>query len=381
MFRFKKGAALILILILALGTLAGCGSKSASSAGGSSSNPVEISFYFSGSQNVKELWNSVKPKFEAANPDVKLKLVYLPSGTGAQPTIDRIIAAKKANKGSGGIDVYEGSLGDIMKGQKEGVWDALSSSNIPNISKVDSKTMKDVSNLAVPYRASAVVLAYNSDKVKNPPNTLDELYTWIKNHPQQFSYNDPSTGGSGSSFVTTAIYKFLPANAVNNTNPSIEKQWDKGFNLLKELGPYMYGKGIYPKKNQGTLDLLSKGEVEMIPAWSDMALEQIDNGLLPKSTKLKQLNPGFTGGPSYLMVPKLSDKKAAVYKFLNYVLTPDAQSIVVNKMHGFPGIQLKNMPSKIQKQFAGVIDGYRTFNIGDLGKDIDKRWQRDVAAQ
>ncbi|UUZ86885.1 extracellular solute-binding protein [Paenibacillus sp. P26] len=327
------------------------------------------------------MWDTLKPMFEKQNPDIKVKMVYIPSGTAAQPTYDRILAAKQAGKGSGGIDLYEDGVATITKGQKEDLWDTLNGTSIPNISKVDPQTMKDVSNLAVPYRSSAVVLAYNGDKVTSAPNTLDELYDWIRKHPGKFAYNDPSTGGSGDSFVQTAIYKSPPPEAIHNSDPSIEKQWDQGFALLKELGQYVYGKGIYPKKNQGTLDLLASGEVDMIPAWSDMALEQIDKGQLPKSTKLKQLNPGFNGGPTYLMVPKLSDKKEAVYKFLNFVLTPEAQAVIVEKMHGFPGIQLSSMPSNIQEQFKGVSDGFRSFNIGDLSKDLNKRWQSEVAAQ
>jgi putative spermidine/putrescine transport system substrate-binding protein len=388
MFRTKKLLVITLVFILSLTVLAGCASKSGTNSGSVSetsaaaaNSTTEFSFYFTGSNNVKELWDTLGPMFEKQNPDIKVKLVYLPSGTAAQPTIDRLVAAKQSNNGSGGIDLYESGLADVTKGQKEGIWDTLSSASIPNIDKVDADTMKAVSNLAIPYRSSAVVLAYNGDTVKDAPSSLDELYDWIRKHPGRFAYNDPSTGGSGDSFVQTAVYKFLPADAINNSDPSIEKQWDKGFALLKELGPFIYGKGIYPKKNQGTLDLLAKGEVDMIPAWSDMGLQQIDEGLLPKSTVLKQLNPGFTGGPTYLMVPKESAKKDAVYKFLNFVLTPEAQSVIVNKMHGFPGIKLSNMPQEIQDAFKGVSEGYRTFNIGDLSKDMQKRWQSEVAAQ
>ncbi len=92
----------------------------------------------------------------------------------------------------------------------------------------------------------------------------------------------------------------------------------------------------------------------MIPAWSDMVLEQTDKGQLPKSIKMKQIQPGFNGGPTYLMVPKLSEKKDAVNKFLNFVVSPEAQAVVVNKMHGFPGIELANMPKEVQDAFKGA---------------------------
>lgn len=398
MVRNGKKVVLMAVLSLAFGVLSACGGgasgNGASSGSGSdtkggaakesttaAAKPSEFTFYFTGSQNVKDLWDNLIPMFEKANPDVKVKPVYVPSGTGAQPTFDRIVAAKQAGKGSGDIDLYEDGISYVTRGQKEDLWETLGTDKIPNLSKVDPKTMKDVSNLAVPYRSSAVVLAYNSDKVKEVPTTLDEMYDWIRKHPGKFAYNDPSTGGSGDSFMMTAVYKFLPDDAIHNTDPAIEKQWDQGFALLKDLGKSVYGKGIYPKKNQGTLDLLASGEVDMIPAWSDMVLDQINKGQLPKSTKMTQLKPGFNGGPTYLMVPKLSANKDAVAKFLNFVLTPEAQSVVVTKMSGFPGIQLSNMPKEVQDSFKGAAEGFRTFNIGDLDKDMTKRWQSDVAAQ
>ncbi|AZN41414.1 extracellular solute-binding protein [Paenibacillus albus] len=400
MLRKKTALSIMTLTTVTAALLSGCGTsnnaddantgKANNSTANAGSNttqtdtaakPVEFNFYFTGSENVKNLWDTIIPMFEKEHADVKVNEVYIPSGTGAQPTYDRILAAKKAGKGSGDIDLYEDGLNNVTQGQKDDLWETLDPAKIANLASIDGKTLTDVSNLAIPYRSSAVVLAYNSEKVATPPKTLDELFAWIKQNPEKFAYNDPSTGGAGSSFVTTTLYSTLPEDAIHNTDPSIEKQWDTGFNTLKGLGKYVYGKGIYPKKNQGTLDLLISGEVDMIPAWSDMALEQIGNGQLPATTKLTQITPGFTGGPTYLMVPKLSEKKDAVNEFLNFVLSPEAQSVVVTKMHGFPGIQMSNMPKDIQDSFKGVAEGFRTFNIGDLGSDINKRWQSDVAAQ
>ncbi|WP_373446978.1 extracellular solute-binding protein [Saccharibacillus sp. O23] len=397
--RMKKkfGWTLLAVAGLSASLLAGCGGgsgsgdKSASAASstgtsgssetGTSASPTSFNFYFTGSQNVKDLWDTLEPMFEKEHPDIDVKMVYIPSGTGAEPTYDRIIAAKKAGKGSGDIDLYEDGITYVAEGTKDGVWTKLSASDIPNLANVDEATMKDVDDYAVPYRSSAVVLAYDSSKVTAPPKTLDELIAWIKANPEQFAYNDPSTGGSGSSFVQTILYKDLPEEDIHNSDPSMMKKWDAGFNLLKELGSSVYGKGIYPKKNQGTLDLLMNGEVSMIPAWSDMVLQQLNEGLLPDTIKMQQITPGFNGGPTYLMVNQESDKKEAINQFLNFVLSPEAQAVVVDKMNGFPGIKLSNMSQEMQDKFAGVSEGFRTFNIGDLGTEINKRWQSDVAAQ
>lgn len=370
--------------VLSLGLLAGCGSSggtasSAASNGKEKSAITEVSLYTSGSLNVKELWETLITDFEARNKDVKVKLVYLPSGTGAATTMDRLIAAKQSGQSQSDIDLYEGGLDDITRGAKEGIWEKIDKNKVPHLTNVDETYLKQVNDQAVPYRASSVVLAYNSAHVSEPPKTADELYKWIRQHPGKFAYNDPSTGGSGSAFVNTAIYNFLPPEAMNSSDVANMKKWDQGFALLKELGPYMYEKGVYPKKNQGTLDLLASGEADIVPAWSDMALEQINKGTLPNTIKLTQIKPAFTGGPSYLMVPALSTKKEAVEKLIDYVLTPEAQTIVINKIYGYPGIKWNLMPAKLQKEFESVSGGYRSFNSGSLQQEINKRWQSEVA--
>ncbi|WP_172195094.1 extracellular solute-binding protein [Saccharibacillus qingshengii] len=390
--RTKKRSWFTLLSVagVSMSLLAGCGnggggenaSASAEASGAAASGEkTSFNFYFTGSQNVKDLWDSLEPMFEKEHPEIDVKMVYIPSGTGAEPTYDRIMAAKQAGKGSGDIDLYEDSIAYVSQGTKDGVWAQLSEKEVPNLANVNPDVLKDIDTYAAPYRSSAVVLAYDSSKVAQPPTTLDELLDWIKANPEQFAYNDPSTGGSGSSFVQTMVYKDLPEEDIHNSDPAIMAKWETGFKTLQEIGPYVYGQGIYPKKNQGTLDLLMNGEVSLIPAWSDMVLQQLNEGLLPDTVKMQQITPGFNGGPTYLMVNQESDKKEAIYTFIDFVLSPEAQAVVVDKMNGFPGIELSNMSQEMQDKFAGVSEGFRTFNIGDLGTEINKRWQSDVAAQ
>ena len=382
--RNKKRLSVALASVLALSALAGCSSASQPTSGGAGTAGAgkdEFSFYFTGSLNVKELWETLVPTFEKQNPNIKVKLVHIESGAGGQSTLDRLIAAKQAGQKSGNIDLYEAGLSDVTKGIKEDLWGAVETQKIPNLAKVDDGFLKDLKNMAIPYRASAVILAYNSAKVKTPPKTANELYDWIRNNPGRFAYNDPSTGGAGDSFVQTAIYNFLPPEAMRNSDPGMMSQWDKGFALLKELKPFMYQKGVFPKKNQGTLDLLANGEVDMIPAWSDMTLEQLNKKLLPDTVKMTQIDPAFTGGPTYLMVPKLTEHADSVNKFLDFVLSPEAQTVIVKKMFGYPGIKWSEMPQELRDQFKDVAGGYRQFNLGDLGKEIQKRWQREVAGE
>ena len=71
-------------------------------------------------------------------------------------------------------------------------------------------------------------------------------------------------------------------------------QWDEGFAKLAELHPYMYKSGgsiVYPNKNQGALDLLSQGEIDMCPMWADMLLSQRAAGTVPAYIKMATIQP------------------------------------------------------------------------------------------
>ncbi|MGN7941025.1 extracellular solute-binding protein [Virgibacillus sp. 6R] len=372
------------MLAVSVFSLVACNdSKTNNTMGDGEEQVTKISLYSSGSQNVENFWETVIPKFEEEHKNIDVEFVFVPSGTGGQATIDRIIAAKKANKDSE-VDIYEGALADILRSEDEGgLFYELSTDTIQNLENVQEENMVGTQNLAVPYRASSVILAYNSEKVKDVPNTAEELNAWIKENPGRFAYNDPNTGGAGSSFVLSTVYNELDADAMNVQDESIMEDWDKGIQILKDMAPYLYKEGVYPKKNQGTLDLLANGEVDMIPAWSDMALEQISSKLLPDTIKLKQIDPAFTGGPSYLMAVDNGDeeRKEASETFLNYVLTQDVQKLVIDKMYGYPGIKWELLSEEDQKKFESVSGGYRTFNGGELGNELMKVWQKEVASQ
>ncbi|MCM3215741.1 extracellular solute-binding protein [Niallia taxi] len=371
------------ILAVSTFSLVACNSSETNSAASGGEDVTKISLYSSGSQNVETFWETVIPKFEEAHKDIDVNFVFVPSGTGGQATIDRIVAAKKANKDSE-IDIYEGALADIIRSEEEGgLFYELSTDSIKNLENVQAENLEGTQNLAVPYRASSVVLAYNSDKVKDVPTTAAELNAWIEKNPGRFAYNDPNTGGAGSSFVLSTVYNELDDNAMNVQDESIMKSWDKGIQILKDMAPNLYKSGVYPKKNQGTVDLLANGEVDMIPAWSDMALEQINSKLLPDTTKLTQIDPAFTGGPAYLMAVDNGndERKEASETFLDYVLTQDVQKLVIDTMYGYPGIKWDLLPAEDQKKFEAVSGGYRTFNGGDLASELMKVWQKEVASQ
>jgi len=371
--------ALVSTAALALaGTLAACGASSSSGSGGASSGPVALTFYLSGDVNIKGMWdNVIIPGFTKDNPGYSVKIVFSEHGVNDTVTLQRLTAAVKANQNAG-ADLYEAAF--VNTAASSGLLADATAQDIPNLSKVSKTAVTAVGGKATPYRGSSVVLAYDSKNVPNPPKTLDDLIAWIKANPGKFTYNSPSSGGSGYAFAETVLDRYISPSDLTKMDttydPSLESNWDKGWQDLHALTKNMY-QGTYPNGNNAVLDLLARGQIWMAPVWSDQALSGLATGQLPASVKLGQVtDPAFTGGLVYLGIPKNADAahKAAAYKLLNWLLDPAHQGQVVNAVKGYPAIEQNYLPADTAKLFAGL-------NTSDLRANYEAKTQNDLKQQ
>jgi putative spermidine/putrescine transport system substrate-binding protein len=378
--RVKKAAAILMSVLMGAMLLSGCSAASAKSGNGGKT----VTVWAGGSDNVRVQFEKQIEQFNASQKDYTAELQFITSGTGAQGLFDRAVAAKKAGQTNTDYDVIELGGDEVTRYVKEGGEDffiPLDKSKIENSKNLKVQAMfRD--DLVMPYRGTTVVLAYNSDAVKEPPKTTEELYQWIKDHPGRFAYNTPGSGGAGGSFVTTSVYNFVDGSALTSSDPANKEQWDQGFELMKELHPYMYkssGKVVYPNKNQGTLDLLANKEVDMIPAWADMAITQMKQGALPESIKISQITPAFTGSPVVLGIPSIGSNQEGAYAFLNYMLSPEAQNTALDTMAAIPVIDFSLLDSKLTETIKDLkIDEFRISSLGDLGTQLYERWDSEI---
>lgn len=378
--NLKKSAAVLLSLTLGAALLTGCQKENGKTADAEKT----VTIWAGGSDNVRVQLEKQVAQFNTSQDEYTAKLQFITSGTGAQGLIDRVVAAKKAGQTNTDYDIIELGGDEINRYIKEGGEDLfipLDQSKIPNMKnlKVDSTFRSD---LVMPYRGTTVVLAYNSDVVKEPPKTAEEMYQWIKDNPGRFAYNTPASGGAGGSFVTTSVYNFMDSSAFTSDDQANKSQWKPGFDLMRELHPFMYrssGKVVYPNKNQGTLDLLANKEVDMVPAWADMAITQMRQGTLPESIKISQIDPSFTGSTMVLGIPAMGSNQDGAHAFLNYMLTPEAQNIALDTMAAIPVIDFSLLDPALTKTIEALkIDEFRISSLGDLGVELYEQWDREI---
>ncbi len=380
MKKALKFIALSLALVFALGLFAPAMSTSAEE------ENKEFTLWAEGSDNVRIQLEKQVETFNETNEDGWVaKLEFIVSGTGTQGLQDRIIAASQADQTGTDYDVLE--LGDekavqYIERAGDDLFVELDKELIPNIENLEFES-SFYPDLLVPYRGTTVVLAYNSETVEEPPKTTEELYQWIKDNPGRFAYNTPDSGGAGGAFVTTSVYNFLPEEALTSNDNKWVEEYGEGFDLLKELHPYLYqssGKVVYPHKNQGTLDLLANKEVDMIPAWADMLLTQKMMGTMPEAVKISQLDPGFTGNTVVWGIPSIGSNVEGAHAWINYMLSPEAQNIALETQAAIPVINFDLIDEDLKSLIDGLnLEGFRLSSIGDNSTDLNELWNREIA--
>lgn len=386
--KMKRLGSLLLAGAMMAATLTGCGGGG-SDDGTTADGKSTVTLWATGSDNVRAIFETLCNDFNSNSEyadKYEVKLQFMLSGTGAQTLADSVSAAIKAGQENTDYDIVDWSgddLSKIVSQVGEEAFVKLDRSKIPNAASVEAESSV-AADYVQPYRGTTVILAYDSEKVPTPPTTWEELEQWMKDNPGRFAYNTPGTGGAGDSFARTAVYNFLPEEAMTSDDPKWEEQWDEGFAYLKELHQYMYTSGgsiVYPNKNQGTLDLLNQGEIDMCANWADMVLSQRAQGAIKDTIQIAQLDPALTGSLQTLSIPTIGSNEEGAYAFMDYMLSPEAQQIMVTEMAAIPLIDTADMDMTGYEDLAGLdVSNFRIMSIGDLATDFNARWDSEIGA-
>ena len=382
--KMKRLGSMLLAGTMLVAALAGCGGgKDSTTADGKS----VVTLWATGSDNVRTIFETLTKDFNENSEyadKYEVKLQFMLSGTGAQTLADMVAAAAKANQTDTDYDLIDMSGDDLSKivsqiGEESFV--KLDDTKIPNAASVSAQSTV-ATDYVQPYRGTTVILAYDSEAVPTPPKTMDELVEWMKATPGRFAYNTPGTGGAGDSFARTAVYNFLPEEAITSDDPKWEEQWDEGFEFLASIHPYMYKSGgsiVYPNKNQGTLDLLNQGEIDMCINWADMVLSQRAQGAIKDTIKITQIEPALTGSLQTLGIPTFGSNEEGAYAFIDYMLSPEAQQIMVEQMAAIPLIDTEGMDMTGYEDLQDLdVSNFRIMSIGDLATDFNERWDNEI---
>jgi ABC-type uncharacterized transport system YnjBCD substrate-binding protein len=308
---------------------------------------IVLNVVTAGDTNMHDLQKSIfGPEFVKKFPNVEINAVGSgPGDPGSQVIFQKLKSQKDANVAKYDIDVaiiHQSIMPQMIQndllakyGPEISTYKMMSAANGKNALGFN------VEGYVMPMFQSQVVLAYNPDMVKNPPNTFDELVAWIKANPKKFGYNGVKGGMSGTGFTTGWVYwksgKY-DQYAKGAYDQATEASWPAAIKELKTL-PVTMTTG-----NNDTLDKLNRGELAMGPVWADMLISMKNESRMDPKIKMKLIAPGLPGQPMYLVITKKSPNYDMAKKFVEFITSPEQQAkVIVGQMGWLPGIDAKHV--------------------------------------
>jgi ABC-type uncharacterized transport system YnjBCD substrate-binding protein len=280
----------------------------------------------------------------------------------------KLKAQKDAGKDKWDIDiaiVHESIMADLVK-------DDLLYKYVPttkaaqNVTSASSKNSlgTPVEGYVIPLFQSQIAIAYNPQLVPNLPKNFGELVAWIKANPKKFGYNGVKGGMSGVGFATayvywrTGKYDTLSKGPYDKVN---EQEWPAIMKELKAL-PVNLTNG-----NNGTLDMLNRGEIAMGAVWVDMFYLWISEGRMNPAMRVKLIDPGLPGQPMHIVIPKNAANRDLAVKYAEFLASPTIQAeAIVARNNWYPGIDANVVLSAVSQQVKDRL--FKDVTAEDLQK-------------
>lgn len=334
------------------------------------------------------------PKFEAAHPGVKVQVIGTgPGDAGSNKIIEKLTAQKESGASSWDIDVavvHQKAGGELVeKGLLEKYRPQIKTASLVSADNAKNALGVNVDGYVMPMFLSQTAIAWNSETIKTPPASYDELVAWAQQNPQAFGYNGIKNGMSGVSFVVGWMYAYgTDAQRLSSLpyDKGVEKNWGQAYEKLKAFNKNV----TFTPGNAGTLDMLTRGEIAMGPVWVDMFYSWKDQGKLPPSIKLSLLAPGMPGQPMYYVTPAKAANAQLAHEFIELATSPEVQAQgIVKQFNWYPGIDAQHVKPQLdagtwQKLFAEIspqalAEYGKSFPISAYFDDIKEGYESQVA--
>lgn len=257
--------------------------------------------------------------------------------TDIREMINKILTEKQMGKKKGSADILWINGENFRLAMENGLLWGPFIYLLPNYQKYidpDAEDLHydfgiDTQGYEAPWGKAQFVMIYNSEKIPEPPLSLGELMTFIRENPGRFTYPSPPDF-TGSCFVRQVLLenygsydKYLDLKAKEQLQDKKADAWD----LLNQMKPYLWrGGNTYPD-SVGILDqLFANGEVWFTMNYNPLhAYNQVRNGLFPETTRTYVFRSGTFSNTHYLAIPLNAKSKAGAMVAINLFLSVEGQ--------------------------------------------------------
>ena len=317
---------------------------------------VTLNVMTAGDQNMVDyITDYLGPLFTRQNPGVTVRAVGTgPGDAGSQRIWERLEAQRRAGGQSVDVDVavvHQSMAGRMVaEGLLTRYRGEAATGTLTTADVARNALGQDVDGFVMPMFNSQVAIAYNPQRVPNPPKSFAELEEWAKANPRRFGYNGIRGGMSGVGFVFGWAYAFGPdqrrliegpfdAASVQALTPAFQRLREFNRNVTITPG------------NAGTLDALNRGEIDMGPVWMDMFYTWQAEGRLNPAYRLVLPESGLPGQPMYYVIPARAAHAEAARRFIELATSPQVQAEgIVKRFNWLPGIDAQHVRQYLDQQ-------------------------------
>jgi putative spermidine/putrescine transport system substrate-binding protein len=272
---------------------------------------AEVGFgMWAGDENRNRLFRSSVAN--ALKNEFGITLRIVPLGDTAE-AVNKLLNEKGAGKTTGGsIDVLWIN-GENFRTAKQGslLWGPFSE-HLPNSRLYDEHASNrdfgtPVDGLEAPWEKAQFVMAYDTARFANPPDSVEALRTWVKEHPGRFTYIAPPDF-TGSAFIRHLLLHLgnRDARFWNGFNDELYRRASAStIAYLNDIKPYLWRRGeTYPPNPNEINRLFANREVDFTMSYAPaFASVRIERGEFPPTTRTFQFAEGDIGNYSFLAIP------------------------------------------------------------------------------
>ncbi len=314
-----------------------------------------------------------------ADHGVKLEHVKLASTADA---VSRVLAERDAGQTSGGaVDLIWINGENFAAMKSQGLLYGPFATDLPNWPLVDTvgkpATVTDFTlptdGYESPWAMAQLVFEYDTARVNNPPQTLEELADYVITNPGRFTYPQPPDY-LGTTFLKQVLYGVMadPGLLQSPVDAALyDAQTAPLWAWLDRIHPALWRAAqAFPPNEPALGQLLADGEIDISFAFNPgRASAEIAAGNLPDTIRTFVLQGGTIGNASFVAIPFNAAHQAGARVIANLLLDPAVQARAQDpNVLGFQTVlNIQSLGAEDRALFDNLDLGVATLSPADLG--------------
>ncbi|MBT32970.1 MAG: hypothetical protein CMO01_25205 [Thalassobius sp.] len=217
---------------------------------------------------------------------------------------------------------------------------------------------QQVAGYECPWGNVQMAFIYNSDKVKNPPLTMEALEEWVKANPGKFTIGNDFTGMT----LLKSWLIHLAGGASSLDGKFDQQKYDqlskKLWDYINRIKPYFWNEGkTFPASVAQMHQLFASGELWFTMSNNDSEVDnKIQQQVFAETSRAYVPETGSIQNSHYLGIVKHAGNKNAAMVVCNFLISPEAQTKKMQPQVWGDGtvLSIDKLPEEWQKKFKEI---------------------------